>query len=169
MKTTAAASVGSLLPAPKDDPAKNGFAYRMLLADLLRRDCEAIAAKRRETGKAAAYPSYGVLLPEFTAKCHGCGVCVRVCPHGALSIEKENARSSVISVEPWKCTGCGLCQAVCLHGGVSGMEENAVHHLHRQGHVRVYHESCAVCGASVPRDAKDGLCIACAVKKKGKR
>lgn len=169
VKTSAAASVGSLLPAVREDPSNNGFAYRMLLADLLRKECEAIARRSREEGKPAKYPSYGVLLPEFTAKCHGCGVCVRVCPHGALSIEKENESASVISVEPWKCTACGLCQAVCMHRGISGMEENAVHHLHRQGHVRVYHNSCSVCGASISRDIRGGLCIACESKQKRRR
>ena len=166
MKTTAAASVGSLLPETKDDPLQNGFAFRMLLADMLRKDCTAIAKRSREEGKPAVYPSYGVFLPEFTARCHGCGVCVRVCPHGALSIAKENDHSSIISVEPWKCTGCGLCQAVCVHRGISGMEENAVHHMNRQAHVRVWHNSCSVCGASISREIRDGMCVSCESKKR---
>ena len=170
VKTTAAAGIGSMMPVPKDDPARNGFAYRMLLANLLRADCAEKAKKSSEEHIAPKYSSYGVLLPEFGAKCHGCGVCARVCPHKALSIEKENESSSVISIEPMKCTACGLCQKVCVHGGVVGFEENAVHHLHMQGHVRVYHRSCARCGVPIPRDAEDGLCIACSVKHgKGRR
>lgn len=166
VRTTVASSVSSVLPAPKDDPAQNGFAYRMLLADLLKKDCIRRTQESKKENKLAKLPQYGVLLPEFGAKCHGCGVCVRVCPHQALSIEKENEHTSVISVEPWKCTGCGLCQLVCLHGGITGFEENSVHHLHMQGHVRVHHQSCRKCGEPIARDAQDGLCIACSVKEK---
>ena len=164
IKSKAAAGIGSMLPVPKDDPARNGFAYRMLLANQVSADCAQRIRKGRETHAEPELPVYGVLLPEFGAKCHGCGVCVRVCPHGALSIEKENEHSSVISIEPMKCTACGLCQRVCMHGGVTGFEENAVHHLQMQGHVRVYHKSCARCGDPIPRSDGEDLCIACSVK-----
>ena len=170
IKTKAAAGIGSMLPVPKEDPARNGFAYRMLLANMLLADCAERSKKSKEAHTEPKYPSYGVLLPDFGAKCHGCGVCVRVCPQKALSIEKEDEHFSVISIEPAKCTACGLCQKVCLHGGIPGFEENTVHHLHKQGHVRVRHDSCLKCGNSIPVDTEDGMCIACSVKYgKGRR
>lgn len=170
VKTKAAASIGRMMPVPKDDPARNGFAYRMLLAGILRDDCARQIKKSKETNTEQKLAEYGVLLPEFGAKCHGCGVCVRVCPHKALSIEKENETSSIISIEPMKCTACGLCEKVCTYGGIAGFEENTVHHLQMQGHVRVYHESCSRCGDPIPRDSDDGMCIACSVKYgKGRR
>ena len=40
--------------------------------------------------------------------CIGCGMCIKICPHDAIHIEKNLA---VIDYE--KCTSCGLCAAVC--------------------------------------------------------
>lgn len=168
-KTSVAAGVSSVLPAPKDDPHKDGFAYRKMLAGMIRKDCVERHNESKKENRPARFPEYGVMLPEFGAKCHGCGVCVRVCPHKALSIETETEKTSVISIEPMKCTACGLCEAVCLHKGIEGMALTPVHHLENQGYVRVHHESCSKCGAAIARDAEDGMCIACAAKKRGRR
>lgn len=170
VKTSVAASVIHALPAPKDDPAQNGFAYRRLLADLVRAQCVACRERAKAENKKTEYPEYGVLLPDFGAKCHGCGVCARVCPHQAITMEKETEQTSIISIEPWKCTGCGLCQAVCQHGGIPAIALTQVHHLEKQGYVRVYHACCSSCGAVIPRGTQDGLCIVCSVKKnRGRR
>lgn len=166
VKSSVASGVSHALPVLSDHPARNGFAYRLLLADMLKKDCIARAEHGKREGKPVKYAEYGMFLPEFGAKCYGCGVCMRVCPQQALSIEKENEKSSVISIEPWRCTACGLCQAVCVNGGITGMQINPLHHMGRQGHVRVYHDSCAVCGEPIARGEESGLCIACAVKKK---
>ena len=168
-KTSVAAGVHSMLPAPKDDPLKDGFAYRKMLAGMIRKDCVERHKESKKENRPAQYPEYGVMLPDFGAKCHGCGVCTRVCPHKALSVEKETEKTSIISVEPMKCTGCGLCEAVCLHKGIEGMALVSVHHLENQGYVRVHHESCKKCGMAIARDAEDGMCIACAAKKRGRR
>lgn len=169
VKTSVATSVGSVLPAPKGDPSRDGFAYRKLLADMVRADCLKRAEKSKTENTAPDYPVRNVLLPDFNARCHGCGVCVRVCPQQALSIEKESDETSLISIEPWKCTGCGLCEAVCLHHGISGVEMTEVYHLNKQGHVRVHHACCTSCGAVIPLGTQDGFCIACSVKKKNRR
>lgn len=169
VKTSVAVSVSSVLPAPKDDPTKDGFAYRKMLAGMIRKDC---VERRRESEKEkrpARYQQYSVMLPDFGAKCHGCGVCTRVCPHKALSIEKETEKTSIISIDPVKCTACGLCEAVCLHEGIEGMTLVPVYHLEKQAYVRVHHERCKVCGMTIARDTEDGMCIACAVKKRGRR
>jgi heterodisulfide reductase subunit A len=42
-------------------------------------------------------------------RCSRCGVCVSVCPHGAISLPEEGAARS----DPGFCQGCGLCAASC--------------------------------------------------------
>jgi len=45
-------------------------------------------------------------------KCVGCGVCVNVCPAGAISVKDDKA---VISD---KCVDCGRCVQVCPVGAI---------------------------------------------------
>jgi len=44
-----------------------------------------------------------------SAKCNGCGVCVRSCPHDAISGEKKEAHV----IDPDECRRCGICAAEC--------------------------------------------------------
>jgi len=42
--------------------------------------------------------------------CKGCGLCSRVCPYNAITVEKELKRAVVIEAA---CAGCGTCGAEC--------------------------------------------------------
>ncbi|MBC7364257.1 MAG: 4Fe-4S binding protein [Candidatus Aminicenantes bacterium] len=46
--------------------------------------------------------------------CTGCGLCLQVCPFGALSLDSEN-----IVVVNEACTGCGACVPECPAGALS--------------------------------------------------
>lgn len=46
--------------------------------------------------------------------CTGCGVCIQVCPFGALSLDSEN----IITVND-NCTGCSACVPECPTGALS--------------------------------------------------
>ncbi|MGB9893853.1 MAG: FAD-binding protein [Candidatus Saccharicenans sp.] len=46
--------------------------------------------------------------------CTGCGLCIQVCPFGALSLDNEN----IVTVNDL-CTGCGACLPECPTGALS--------------------------------------------------
>lgn len=50
-----------------------------------------------------------------TARCKGCGYCIRECPQNAVSeSEHVNAKGyHVVDVDAEKCVVCGLCYRVC--------------------------------------------------------
>ena len=56
-------------------------------------------------------------------KCSGCGLCVSICPLGALEIKNKKA-SAVVGMKMGKktvisCFGCRDCMAVCAEGAIS--------------------------------------------------
>ena len=53
--------------------------------------------------------------------CVACGVCVKTCPKGALSIH----RGCYAQVDE-KCVGCGLCTKECPAGCITVKEREAV-------------------------------------------
>ena len=48
-------------------------------------------------------------------KCTGCGVCLRACPHNAITGEK----GKVHSIDDNKCEKCGICEEVCKFDAIS--------------------------------------------------
>jgi len=44
-------------------------------------------------------------------KCTSCGICAKVCPYNAISVDKKNKRPAVV-IEA-ACAGCGTCAAEC--------------------------------------------------------
>lgn len=43
-------------------------------------------------------------------KCNGCGICVNVCPHQAITIDPYTKRAEI---DINKCDGCGACVSYC--------------------------------------------------------
>ena len=52
--------------------------------------------------------------------CVACGVCLKACPKGALSIY----RGCFAQVEEEKCVGCGLCAKACPAGCIAITERS---------------------------------------------
>ena len=50
--------------------------------------------------------------------CVACGVCMKACPKGAISVY----RGCYASVETEKCVGCGLCAKSCPAGCIETKE-----------------------------------------------
>jgi heterodisulfide reductase subunit A len=54
-----------------------------------------------------------VIVHADEAKCSGCGLCIDLCPYGALSRKEDSGLIGLISVEPLICRGCGTCVPAC--------------------------------------------------------
>ena len=83
---------------------------------------------------------------DCTFACLGYGDCMKVCPEGAISIEKGVAR-----INPQKCIGCGICARTCPNG--------IIHLINDTSRVVVECSSRAK-GADVRRACTNG-CIGC--------
>jgi heterodisulfide reductase subunit A len=57
------------------------------------------------------------ITPIFDAeKCKACGLCTKVCPYNALSLNKDLKRIEIIEAA---CGGCGTCAAECPFGALT--------------------------------------------------
>jgi heterodisulfide reductase subunit A len=52
----------------------------------------------------------------FPDKCKACGLCTKVCPYNAITLNKELKQISVIEAA---CGGCGTCSAECPFGALT--------------------------------------------------
>ena len=56
-----------------------------------------------------------------TDSCVACGCCVKVCPLGAISVD----RGIAAKVDPQRCVGCGKCAKECPASIISIQEVSA--------------------------------------------
>jgi heterodisulfide reductase subunit A len=61
-------------------------------------------------GEISVSPEVAYIIPE---KCDNCGVCIKVCPMGA--VEKS---STGLTINPLSCVGCGICVPRCLREAI---------------------------------------------------
>jgi heterodisulfide reductase subunit A len=64
-------------------------------------------------GKVTVEAITPIVHPE---KCKACGLCTKVCPYNAISLNKELKRVSIIEAA---CGGCGTCAAECPFGALT--------------------------------------------------
>ncbi|MFV0297541.1 MAG: 4Fe-4S dicluster domain-containing protein [Hyphomicrobiaceae bacterium] len=101
-------------------------------------------------------------VPEMNpASCNGCDACTRVCPTGALVLERMDG-SLAYRIDARQCNGCGLCCDICEVGAIS------VHEMTRAATARLMLEEnrCRSCGVGfhVPSGHEcGGLCRICAM------
>ncbi len=85
---------------------------------------ENIAQAQAAGGRAASILAKGVFAAEGAVArvdeeaCRGCGVCVSVCPYGAISLA-EKGEALVASVNPALCKSCGTCEGACLSTAIT--------------------------------------------------
>jgi heterodisulfide reductase subunit A len=52
----------------------------------------------------------------FAEKCKACGLCVKVCPYNAITLNKDLKRVEIVEAA---CGGCGTCVAECNFGALT--------------------------------------------------
>ena len=67
-------------------------------------------------GMMTVEPIVSILADEDA--CRGCGLCVALCPYGALEIVKTE-KGRKVRVIPVACKGCGVCAATCYQHALS--------------------------------------------------
>jgi len=78
---------------------------------------DAVTQASAAAARAACIMSSGKITVEAITsrviedKCTSCGMCARVCPYNAITVDKKNKRPAVV-IEA-ACAGCGTCAAEC--------------------------------------------------------
>jgi heterodisulfide reductase subunit A len=67
-------------------------------------------------GSVVVEPIISVLADEDA--CRGCGLCVPLCPYGALEI-RDTEKGRKVHVIDVACKGCGVCAATCYQHALS--------------------------------------------------
>jgi heterodisulfide reductase subunit A len=102
--TTAGVFVAGVCQGPKDIPDAVASAEGAASA----------ASIPIHKGEVELEPYFAMCLEE---KCAGCGMCVNLCPYGALALVEKDERK-VMQVTEAKCKGCGTCGAFCPGGAI---------------------------------------------------
>jgi len=78
---------------------------------------DAVTQASAASARAARLMSSGKITVEAITsrvdedKCTSCGICAKVCPYNAITVDKKNKRPAVV-IEA-ACAGCGTCAAEC--------------------------------------------------------
>jgi heterodisulfide reductase subunit A len=70
-------------------------------------------------GRVEIAPTIAFIDPEI---CAGCGLCIDLCPYGAIAY---NHRKQISEVNPTLCKGCGSCSAFCPSAAAASRHFNS--------------------------------------------
>lgn len=145
-----------MIPGLRDESAGHAMDHRLLLHE-----------RTKQLKAASATPlHYGWYLPNVTDACYGCGKCEKGCRVGALKlVDGENGTTRIV-VTPWKCSECGQCVTSCTEKAIDGMKLRQVTTL---GPVSVHTLTktlCPECKKPMKPDSPDGICHACAARRR---
>lgn len=92
--------------------------------------------------------------------CLGCGLCLRICPHKALTAD-DHGDALDFYHHPGRCAGCGLCAAHCPQEAITvaaGGRPSPYHAARREL------PRCAACGHVYQPVGNQPVCIECLLK-----
>jgi len=92
-----------------DFPQGAGFQSREQELAALKQQVELLEQQKRQINKRIAEFESGrkAVAVVDSGKCAGCGICVDVCPAGAIEVNER----AVVNVKA--CTGCAVCVSEC--------------------------------------------------------
>jgi len=104
--------------------------------------------------------------------CSACGTCVRACPSGALTLEKDDDKQRFqLSCSVQACLACDACAHICPEQAITVNHEAAAEQiLAASPETTLYEDALAKCsrctGYFAARSMQDGLCSVCAFRRK---
>ena len=84
---------------------------------------------------------------EVTPECAACGVCVALCPTGAIT-QAQTDDLFYLSFKPYLCTNCQVCVKACMHKAINIKESALLNLLLEQKEVKLFEgkrKACAAC------------------------
>ncbi len=149
------------IPTPADvpRPAAAPAPRRATLGDPAAAAEAVLGLARGRLAAAVVHSQSPLGLVDLAPGCTACGACARVCPTGALGLERDDD-SVALTFEAARCVGCAACAPACPERVVQVTRATAVSQLaagrralHRSAEAR-----CAACGGPVaPRAMLDRL------------
>ena len=76
--------------------------------------------------------------------CTGCDACVRLCPQGALRMERAEGQPPAYVMDAAACSGCGICIDVCATGALTLLRWQVA----PQDRLPLVTQRCRACGVS---------------------
>ena len=165
----------ALLKKTRPEASGRGFSRRAFLSQTVRGSVlgGVRLAGFASTGQQDEFLPPGRLLPDGpagqlmpvvpsidTARCDGCDACAVLCPHEAISLDKDE-HTACYSIDARNCTGCGICADVCEQQAIS----LAYNTPSQQTSVNLHPARCKRCGVTFhsPAEQHDdtGLCRIC--------
>ncbi len=121
----------------------------------------AVRALAAPTSDTADRPGPGLLLA--APDCDLAGVCVRVCPEDALTIQRRGSTARLL-LDPGACSGCRTCLVACPSGALAAVAHAGWRSLRSEAPTLVASvttRTCGRCQAPFSDRGGDDLCPAC--------